>query len=120
MVGHVSLALIPGSAGVGLGLCAVGRGRGGLKANATTSSPSLSSTVDQRLDRTLFGWEMPVVWTDPINAIFIILLAGAFASCCSVDDEAVYFSVVGGAAVAFGVLLVLASPFIHKLMSGVR
>ncbi|SMD24700.1 peptide MFS transporter [Lentzea albidocapillata] len=176
--------------------------------------------VDQRLDRTLFGWEMPVAWANSINPIFIILLAGVFAamwtrlgsrqpsapvkfalgtvimgvaflmflpfaggtgnttpllmlvlilltfsvaelllspvglslstklapqafrtqmvalnflsialgtatagalaSYYSVDNEAVYFSVVGGAAVAFGVLLALASPFIRKLMSGVR
>lgn len=176
--------------------------------------------VDQRLDRTLFGWEMPVAWANSINPIFIILLAGAFAALWtrlgprqpsapvkfalgtvimglaflmflpfagntgnttpllmlvlilltfgvaelllspvglslstklapqafrtqmvalnflsialgtatagalaryySVDDEAAYFSVVGGAAVAFGVLLALASPLIRKLMSGVR
>lgn len=176
--------------------------------------------VDQRLDRTLFGWEMPVAWANSINPIFIILLAGAFAALWtrlgprqpsapvkfalgtvimglaflmflpfaggtgnttpllmlvlilltfsvaelllspvglslstklapqafrtqmvalnflsvalgtatagalaryySVDNEAAYFSVVGGAAVAFGVLLALASPFIRKLMSGVR
>lgn len=176
--------------------------------------------VDQRLDRTLFGWEMPVAWANSINPIFIILLAGAFAAMWtrlgprqpsapvkfalgtvimglaflmflpfaggtgnttpllmlvlilltfsvaelllspvglslstklapkafrtqmvalnflsvalgtatagalaryySVDNEAAYFSVVGGAAVAFGLLLALASPLIRKLMSGVR
>ncbi|MEU3648858.1 oligopeptide:H+ symporter [Lentzea sp. NPDC034063] len=176
--------------------------------------------VDQRLDRTLFGWEMPVAWANSINPIFIILLAGAFAamwtrlgprqpsapvkfalgtvimgvaflmflpfatgtgnttpllmlvlilltfsvaelllspvglslstklapkafrtqmvalnflsialgtatagalaSYYSVDNEAAYFSAVGGTAVVFGVLLALASPFIRKLMSGVR
>ena len=36
--------------------------------------------TDQRLDRTLFGWEMPVAWVNSINPIFIILLAGAFAA----------------------------------------
>lgn len=176
--------------------------------------------VDQRLDRTLFGWEMPVAWANSINPIFIILLAGVFAALWtrlgsrqpsapvkfalgtvvmglaflmflpfagnagnttpllmlvlilltfsvaelllspvglslstklapqafrtqmvalnflsialgtatagalaryySVDNEAMYFSVVGGAAVVFGVLLALVSPFIRKLMSGVR
>ncbi|WP_434445301.1 peptide MFS transporter [Lentzea sp. E54] len=176
--------------------------------------------VDQRLDRTLFGWEMPVAWANSINPIFIILLAGAFAALWtrlgprqpsapvkfalgtvvmglaflmflpfaggtgnttpllvlvfilltfsvaelllspvglslstklapqafrtqmvalnflsvalgtatagalaryySVDDEGTYFSIVGGVAVVFGVLLALASPFIRKLMSGVR
>ncbi|GII25686.1 peptide MFS transporter [Planosporangium mesophilum] len=35
---------------------------------------------DERLDRTLFGWEMPVSWVQSINPIFIILLAGAFAA----------------------------------------
>lgn len=176
--------------------------------------------VDQRLDRTLFGWEMPVAWANSINPIFIILLAGVFAamwtklgprqpsapvkfalgtvimglaflmflpfaggtgnstpllvlvlilftfsvaelllspvglslstklapqafrtqmvalnflsialgtatagalaSYYSVDDEGTYFSVVGGAAIVFGLLLALASPLIRKLMSGVR
>jgi POT family proton-dependent oligopeptide transporter len=36
--------------------------------------------VDERLDRHLFGWEMPVAWANAINPIFIILLAGAFAA----------------------------------------
>ncbi|EME52485.1 peptide MFS transporter [Amycolatopsis decaplanina] len=36
--------------------------------------------VDQRLDRSLFGWQMPVAWANSINPIFIILLAGAFAA----------------------------------------
>ncbi|MEU0529010.1 peptide MFS transporter [Amycolatopsis tolypomycina] len=36
--------------------------------------------VDQRLDRNLFGWEMPVSWANSVNPIFIIVLAGAFAA----------------------------------------
>lgn len=36
--------------------------------------------TDQRLDRTLFGWEMPVPWVNSVNPVFIILLAGAFAA----------------------------------------
>ena len=36
--------------------------------------------ADQRLDRSLFGWEMPVPWVNSINPVFIILLAGAFAA----------------------------------------
>ncbi|HEY0454677.1 peptide MFS transporter [Actinophytocola sp.] len=36
--------------------------------------------VDERLDRNLFGWEMPVAWANAINPIFIILLAGVFAA----------------------------------------
>jgi POT family proton-dependent oligopeptide transporter len=35
---------------------------------------------DTRLDRSLFGWEMPVSWVQSINPVFIILLAGAFAA----------------------------------------
>lgn len=176
--------------------------------------------TDQRLDRTLFGWEMPVAWANSINPVFIILLAGAFAALWTKlgprqpsspvkfalgttvmglaflmfllwsggtgnstpllalvvilllftvaelmlspvglslatklapqafrtqmvalnflsialgtavagslakyydpDDEAPYFLAVGGAAVVFGVLLAIASPYIRKLMRGVR
>lgn len=36
--------------------------------------------ADQRLDRDLFGWEMPVSWVNSINPVFIIVLAGAFAA----------------------------------------
>jgi POT family proton-dependent oligopeptide transporter len=35
---------------------------------------------DQRLDRRLFGWEMPVSWVQSINPVFIILLSGVFAA----------------------------------------
>jgi POT family proton-dependent oligopeptide transporter len=35
---------------------------------------------DQRLDRTVLGWEMPVSFVQSINPIFIILLAGVFAA----------------------------------------
>jgi POT family proton-dependent oligopeptide transporter len=35
---------------------------------------------DKRLDRNLFGWEMPVSWVNSINPIFIIVLAGVFAA----------------------------------------
>jgi POT family proton-dependent oligopeptide transporter len=34
---------------------------------------------DKRLDRTLFGWEMPVPWVQSINPVFIIVLSGVFA-----------------------------------------
>lgn len=34
---------------------------------------------DQRLDRNLFGWEMPVSWVQSINPVFIIILSGVFA-----------------------------------------
>ncbi|MGZ4428510.1 MAG: peptide MFS transporter [Nocardioidaceae bacterium] len=35
---------------------------------------------DQRLDRSIFGWEMPVSWVQSINPVFIIVLAGVFAA----------------------------------------
>ncbi|QAY72413.1 peptide MFS transporter [Agromyces protaetiae] len=35
---------------------------------------------DQKLDRNLFGWEMPVSWVQSINPIFIIILSGVFAA----------------------------------------
>ena len=35
---------------------------------------------DQRLNRDLFGWEMPVSWVNSINPIFIIVLSGVFAA----------------------------------------
>ncbi len=35
---------------------------------------------DQRLDRNLFGWEMPVSWVQSINPVFIIILSGVFAA----------------------------------------
>jgi POT family proton-dependent oligopeptide transporter len=35
---------------------------------------------DERLDRDLFGWEMPVSWVQSINPVFIIVLAGVFAA----------------------------------------
>jgi proton-dependent oligopeptide transporter, POT family len=35
---------------------------------------------DERLDRHILGWEMPVSWVQSINPVFIIVLAGAFAA----------------------------------------
>ncbi|WP_432504741.1 peptide MFS transporter [Kineococcus arenarius] len=35
---------------------------------------------DQRLDRTIAGWEMPVAWVQSINPVFIIALAPVFAA----------------------------------------
>lgn len=36
--------------------------------------------TDERLDRHIFGWEMPVSWVNSINPVFIIVLAGVFAT----------------------------------------
>jgi len=35
---------------------------------------------DLRLDRSFFGWEMPVSWVQSINPVFIIVLSGVFAA----------------------------------------
>jgi POT family proton-dependent oligopeptide transporter len=35
---------------------------------------------DERLNRNLFGWQMPVSWVQSINPVFIIVLAGVFAA----------------------------------------
>lgn len=35
---------------------------------------------DERLDRNIFGFEMPVSWVQSINPIFIIILSGVFAA----------------------------------------
>nr|WP_296064431.1 peptide MFS transporter [uncultured Actinoplanes sp.] len=35
---------------------------------------------DKRLDRNLFGWEMPISWVQSINPVFIIILSGVFAA----------------------------------------
>jgi POT family proton-dependent oligopeptide transporter len=35
---------------------------------------------DKRLDRDLFGWEMPVSWVQSINPVMIIVLAPVFAA----------------------------------------
>ncbi len=36
--------------------------------------------ADKRLDRNLFGWEMPASWAASINPVFIIIFAGVFAA----------------------------------------
>lgn len=36
--------------------------------------------ADERLDRSLFGWEFPAAWVQSINPIFIIVFAGVFAA----------------------------------------
>jgi POT family proton-dependent oligopeptide transporter len=35
---------------------------------------------DQRLNRNILGWEMPVSWVNSINPIFVIILSGVFAA----------------------------------------
>lgn len=50
MAGHVALALVPGVAGVGIGLVLIALGSGGLKATATTIVGGLYSRDDPRRD----------------------------------------------------------------------
>jgi len=35
---------------------------------------------DEQLNRSIFGWEMPVSWVNSINPVFIIILSGVFAA----------------------------------------
>ncbi len=50
MAGHLSLALLPGTAGLATGLILIGVGSGGLKANATSLVGTLYSKDDERRD----------------------------------------------------------------------
>ncbi|MFD9957915.1 peptide MFS transporter [Amycolatopsis sp. NPDC058986] len=50
MIGHISLALLPGFAGIGVGLVCVAVGSGGLKSNATAIVGTLYSADDERRD----------------------------------------------------------------------
>ena len=72
MFGHLSLALLPGFLGVGVGLCAVALGSGGLKANATALVGSLYSEDDERRDAGFSLFYMGV----NIGAFFGPLLTG--------------------------------------------
>jgi POT family proton-dependent oligopeptide transporter len=40
----------------------------------------LTIYADEQLDRSIFGWVMPVPWVQSINPIFIIVLSGVFAA----------------------------------------
>ncbi|MGW6276843.1 peptide MFS transporter [Kribbella sp. NPDC055071] len=50
MLGHIALALIPGLAGVAVGLVLIGFGSGGVKANATSLVGTLYAEKDDRRD----------------------------------------------------------------------
>ncbi|WET79179.1 oligopeptide:H+ symporter [Amycolatopsis sp. QT-25] len=50
MIGHISLAVLPGFAGIGVGLACVALGSGGLKSNATAIVGTLYAADDERRD----------------------------------------------------------------------
>lgn len=50
MIGHISLSLVPGYAGLAIGLVLIAIGSGGLKANATSLVGSLYDEKDERRD----------------------------------------------------------------------
>jgi POT family proton-dependent oligopeptide transporter len=50
MIGHISLALLPGLTGIGIGLVCVAVGSGGLKSNATAIVGTLYAEGDERRD----------------------------------------------------------------------
>ncbi|WP_439384268.1 peptide MFS transporter [Amycolatopsis lexingtonensis] len=55
-----------------------------------------------------------------LSISFGTAMSGKLAEYYTVDDEAPYFSTVGGVAIGVGVLLFLGIPFIRKLMKGVH
>src|SRR3954463_12150959 len=50
MLGHIALALVPGTAGVGIGLVLIALGSGGVKATATSLVGTLYAAGDTRRD----------------------------------------------------------------------
>ncbi|UNK47685.1 oligopeptide:H+ symporter [Arthrobacter sulfonylureivorans] len=72
MLGHISLALIPGIPGLAVGLILVAFGSGGLKANATSLVGSLYALDDDRRDAGFSIFYMGV----NIGALFGPLLTG--------------------------------------------
>lgn len=70
---------------------------------------------DQQLDRTVFGWEMPVSWVQSINPVFIIVLSGVFAAIWTKMGARQPSTVVkfGAATIVMGVAFLLFLPFAH-------
>ncbi|MCJ1714930.1 peptide MFS transporter [Curtobacterium sp. VKM Ac-2922] len=76
MAGHIALALIPGVAGVGVGLVLIAVGSGGLKATATTIVGSLYTKDDPRRDA---GFSLYYLGVN-IGAFFGPILTGLLQS----------------------------------------
>ncbi|GGC77668.1 MFS transporter [Tersicoccus solisilvae] len=72
MLGHIALAVLPGWAGVGVGLLLVAIGSGGLKANATSIVGTLYAAGDERRDAGFSIFYMGI----NIGALFGPLLTG--------------------------------------------
>ncbi|MHA7273632.1 peptide MFS transporter [Arthrobacter sp. TMT4-20] len=72
MLGHISLAILPGGVGLTIGLVLVGVGSGGLKANATSLVGTLYSKKDQRRDAGFSIFYMGI----NLGALFGPLLTG--------------------------------------------
>ncbi|GAA4264689.1 peptide MFS transporter [Frondihabitans peucedani] len=69
--------------------------------------------TDERLDRSVFGWEFPIPWVQSINPIFIIMLSGVFAALWTrlgsrQPSTPVKFA---GGAIVVGLALLLFLPF---------
>ncbi|WP_026360656.1 peptide MFS transporter [Amycolatopsis nigrescens] len=68
----------------------------------------------------------PKVFRSQMVALFFLSIAlgsalsGSLAEYYNENNEAPYFGVIGGVAIAVGVVIAVISPFIRKLMSGVR
>ncbi|MDQ3765192.1 MAG: peptide MFS transporter [Actinomycetota bacterium] len=72
MIGHVALAVLPGFAGVGVGLACVALGSGGVKGNATAVVGTLYAANDDRRDAGFSIFYMGI----NIGALFGPLLTG--------------------------------------------
>lgn len=67
---------------------------------------------EQRLDRNLFGWEMPASWTQSINPVFIIIFAAVFAGIWTKMGEKQPSTPLkfGGALVVMGIAFLVFIP----------
>ncbi|WP_344681430.1 MULTISPECIES: peptide MFS transporter [Actinomycetes] len=67
---------------------------------------------EQRLDRSIFGWDMPASWVQSINPLFIILFAAVFAALWTTmgDRQPSTPLKFGGALVVIGIAYLLFIP----------
>ena len=121
MAGHIALAVLPGLAGVGVGLVLVALGSGGVKANATSLVGSLYDEQDERRDAGFSVFYMGIM-----VALFFLSVAlgtamsGLLSGYYHPKNEVPYFLWLGVAAIAVGaVLLVIVKP-VRRLMHGVH